>query len=87
MRLQYGLAIAIGIVIIVAIFLFAFYLPKSNVPASTDGGNLELGAVGAECGGEMRLPCKPGNQCKISEASTGKGVCIKVTDDVAPVQP
>lgn len=46
-----------------------------------------LGMPGAACGGELRLPCMPGNTCQITNVESSEGVCVHVTDNPGPAVP
>lgn len=89
LRSQHIVAIVVGLIIVAAIVFFSIYLPQlKNVrqtpaPTVTPG----LGEIGARCGGELRLPCKPGNECRIADMAKNEGICVKVTNNPAPVKP
>ncbi|MFZ6014907.1 MAG: hypothetical protein ACOYUZ_00940 [Patescibacteria group bacterium] len=82
--------IGIGLLVIfIGVILYGIFLapkkvtpelPKNTKPAA-------LGEEGATCGGELRLPCKPGNTCKITDYAQGLGVCVKVNDNPGPTVP
>ncbi len=46
-----------------------------------------LGMPGAACGGDLRLPCMPGNTCQITNVELNEGVCVHVTDNPGPAVP
>ncbi len=82
------IAIIVAAIILISIVTFAYLLSRQKSPAvPVVNANAGLGEVGAECGGELRLPCKPGNDCRITDAAAGKGVCVKVLDKAPAVQP
>lgn len=41
-----------------------------------------LGELGAECGGEKRLPCKPGLNCVLSAPQSTQGTCQKINNQL-----
>lgn len=55
-------------------------LPKANPQAG-------LGEDGAVCGGERRLPCRPGSICVITDTGTEEGVCVKGSADPGETKP
>ncbi|MBD3281348.1 hypothetical protein GF391_01235 [Candidatus Uhrbacteria bacterium] len=84
--------IVLFVVVMIAAGLFAYdYVSRkqSKVEFQTPAVNPEagLGAEGALCGGDKRLPCMPGNKCEITNQETGEGVCVHVTDDPGPAVP
>jgi len=46
-----------------------------------------LGELGAECGGRLRLPCKPGLQCEYKNKILKTGVCAGVDNPNIRIQP
>ena len=87
----YGwLVIGVVLVGLIAGLAFLFTLKKEAarppVPAQ-EQPRPGLGEEGATCGGKLRLPCRPGTLCVIRDEATQTGICIKVTDNPAPVVP
>lgn len=83
---------AIAVVAAMAVLAYAFNLrQKSNVNLQTYDPQAGLGELGAQCGGDLRLPCKPGLNCAIPHPllPTDAGVCSKLSDqepgDVSPL--
>ena len=90
-RLFYTAVTGAVILIIIGFFTYLIFLQKqSNLeyinPPPIDP-NAPLGDIGAACGGEMRLPCRPGNACLITDQESKSGVCVALTDNPKPVQP
>ena len=74
--------IILGIIVLILVALLAYGLSMRqqesqeavNVPQTKT--QIGLGELGAECGGELRLPCKPGLKCS-KAGDDSKGVCVK----------
>lgn len=89
----------IGIITIIMILLLAYVLSVTETAEEPkDGWRAEepailnpqagLGEEGAECGGEMNLPCRPGLACLGAVSQQTTGVCTKVTDkDPGRIEP
>ncbi len=79
------------VIMIAAGYLAAVFLLKkqeqTTFSAPTVNPQAGLGAEGALCGGDKRLPCMPGNKCQITNEETNEGVCVHVTDDPGKAQP
>lgn len=92
----------IGIITVIMILLLAYALSVPEAQKSEDAPSkvqptvepavlnpqAGLGEEGAECGGEMNLPCRPGLAClgAVSEQTTG--TCTKMTDkDPGRIEP
>ncbi|MDF1496628.1 MAG: hypothetical protein P1P90_01035 [Patescibacteria group bacterium] len=78
-------------VIFIAVGFLAYqYILKQQQPifvAPVVNPEAGLGAEGALCGGNKRLPCLPGNQCEITNTDTKEGVCVHVTDNPGKAEP
>jgi len=80
--------IILGIIVLILVALLAYGLTMSqqesqkvvNEPPTTS--EIGLGELGAQCGGELRLPCKPGLRCSKVQKEP-KGICVK-DSQVAP---
>jgi len=86
----YGwLIVGVIIVSIIAGLAFLFTLKKETAkpPVPIQQQQPGLGEEGAACGGKLRLPCRPGNLCVVKDDADKTGICIKVTDNPAPVRP
>lgn len=68
-------------------FEFLLKQPKQDFAVPEVNPTAGLGAEGALCGGDKRLPCLPGNTCEITNEETNEGVCVHVTDDPGPAMP
>ncbi len=58
---------------------------KSMLPKVNPQTN--LGEDGAICGGERRLPCRPGSICVITDTETEEGACVKGSADPGATKP
>ncbi|HPN14723.1 MAG TPA: hypothetical protein PLF71_01210 [bacterium] len=88
-----------GIVAVIMIVLLAYALSVSKpsvepdvIPAAIKPAVFNpqagLGEEGAECGGEMNLPCRPGLACLGAATEQDTGICTKVTDkDPGRIEP
>lgn len=82
-----------GIIVIILMGVLAYGLAlkklsnQGQTPVTQTPG---LGELGAECGGEKRLPCKPGLNCVKTNPTDTTGICNKVSNQepgkVAPLQ-
>jgi hypothetical protein len=79
----------IGVSIVAGFLAYQFILKQqqNEFRLPTENPEVGLGMEGAICGGKKRLPCMPGNQCKINNAETNEGVCVHVTDDPGKAEP
>lgn len=78
------------VMVVAGLFAYEYILNKQSkveFQAPTVNPEAGLGAEGALCGGNKRLPCMPGNKCEITDPQTGEGVCVHVTDDPGKVVP
>jgi hypothetical protein len=86
MKTYKTLWIIIGIVALalVAVLAYGLSLKKTqDVGRRTqDETTIGLGELGAICGGEKRLPCKPGLNCIFSRPQSTEGVCQKISNEV-----
>lgn len=55
--------------------------PAAPIPSAYDTG-AGLGEIGAQCGGDLRLPCKPGLSCVIMDKTSATGICGKLTEGI-----
>lgn len=75
--------IILGIIAIILVGVLAYGLTlkklsnQAQAPVTQTPG---LGELGAECGGEKRLPCKPGLNCVKNRQEDSTGVCTKMSD-------
>jgi len=46
-----------------------------------------LGELGAECGGRLRLPCKPGLYCEYKTKTSVSGICSGTANKTIKIQP
>ena len=74
--------LAISVLILIALLAYALTLLKQVMTSQSAVYNPQarLGELGAQCGGELRLPCKPGLNCVKNNPQDVTGVCTKVTD-------
>jgi len=67
----------------------AVSLPPETVAPSAERvgaiGNGLLGELGSVCGGEKRLPCRPGTMCSVEMDGEMQGICIKEQVVLAPL--
>jgi len=87
----YGWLVA-GVVFVglIAGLAFLFTLKKETAKPSVpiqEQKRPGLGEEGATCGGKLRLPCRPGTLCVVNDDAAQTGVCVKVSDNPAPVVP
>ncbi len=82
------------LIILIVMFLFGFltytfFFKVDNKMNETPVYDPEagLGMPGAICGGELRLPCMPGNTCQIINIELNEGVCVHITDNPGLIQP
>ena len=84
-------SIVVGVLLLAAIVFLAYYLPQTRqAPAAAQlrvNPSAGLGDEGARCGGDLRLPCKPGNLCVVTDDLKREGVCVMITEHPAPVKP
>lgn len=75
--------IILGIIVLILVALLAYGLTMRQqesqkvVNEPQTKSEIGLGELGAECGGELRLPCKPGLKCSKTVQDESKGVCVK----------
>lgn len=75
--------IVLGVIAILLILAFAHRLSlkkNQNAVLKTPDQAIGLGELGAECGGEKRLPCKPGLNCVLTSPQSKQGICQKLID-------
>ncbi len=89
----------VGIVSIIMILLLAYALSVPKPPAEPEAvpavvkpavfnPQAGLGEEGAECRGEMNLPCRPGLACLGAATEQTTGICTKATDkDPGRIEP
>ena len=78
------LGIILGIVVLLAIILLAYALAlrkQAGPRPETFNPQAGLGELGAQCGGDLRLPCRPGLVCLKNQEADQTGVCTKISDE------
>ncbi len=76
---------AVGLILVAAVIIAVFkFWPNNTAPQAISPG-INLGEEGAKCGGEMRLPCKPGLECNAQNQN--EGTCVKSNTPVQKAQP
>lgn len=78
------LGIILGILVLLAIILLAYALAlrkQAGPKPAALNPQAGLGELGAQCGGELRLPCRPGLACVKNQESDATGVCTKISDE------
>ncbi|MFA6099940.1 MAG: hypothetical protein WC750_03615 [Patescibacteria group bacterium] len=83
--------IVLGIIAIIMIGVLAYGLALRKQATQSQSPTIQvpgLGELGAECGGEKRLPCRPGLNCVKTTPRDATGICQKVSDqEPGKVQP
>lgn len=84
--------IILGIIAVIMIGVLAYGLALRKQSTQNQSPVIHvpgLGELGAECGGEKRLPCRPGLNCVKAAPRDATGICQKVSDQepgkVAPL--
>jgi len=76
--------IILGILVVLAVLLLAYALSlrkQAGPKPETYNPQAGLGELGAQCGGDLRLPCRPGLSCVRNQESDATGVCTKISDE------
>lgn len=79
----FWILVAFAAVAAMAVLAYSFSLKqKSDATFQAYDAKAGLGELGARCGGDLRLPCKPGLNCVIPHPlmPTDTGVCSKVSN-------
>lgn len=70
----------LAVVAAMAVLSYTFdWRQKSNVNLQTYDPQAGLGELGAQCGGDLRLPCKPGLNCVVT-GNDDLGICSKISE-------